>query len=150
MKIIIKNKKAYFDYEILEKFEAGIKLFGFEVKAVKEGKINLTGSYILIRNNEAYLINATISPYQIKNTPNWYDPKKSRKLLLKKQEINYLNGLLSQKKYLTLIPLHIYIARGKIKLEFGIAKKKKKYDKRELLKKRTIEKEIKRESKNWG
>ncbi len=141
MKIITENKKAYFDYEILEKFEAGIQLFGFEVKAIKQGRINIVGAFVIIKNNEAFLINADVAPYQIKNTPNWYNPKRNRKLLLKRKEIDYLNGFLSQ-KYLTLLPLRIFIKNAKIKAEFGIAHKKKKYDKREFLKKRAIEREI--------
>lgn len=146
MKIIAENRKAYFDYEILEKFEAGIQLFGFEVKAIKQGKINIAGAFILIKNNEAFLINADIAPYQAKNTPNWYNSKRNRKLLLKKKEIIYLNGVLS-KKHLILLPLHIYIKNAKIKITFGIARKKKKARKREILKERAIKREIQRELK---
>jgi len=143
MRIISENKKAYFNYEILEKFEAGISLIGQEVKSIKSGRINLAGSYVVLKNSEVYLIGCHIPPYQPKNLPPSYIPERSRKLLLKKSEIKYLIGK-SREKGLTLIPLRVYIKRNKIKLEFGIAKGKKKFDKREVIKKREIEKEIQR------
>lgn len=146
MKTLSENKKAYFNYEILEKIEAGIVLIGQEVKSIKSGRINLAGSYIVLRDSEFYLINAKIPPYQPKNVPESYDPLRSRKLLLKKKEIDYLIGRVKQKG-LTLVPLRVYTKRGKIKLEFGIAKGRKKVDKRELIKKRETEREIKRELK---
>ncbi len=143
MTVIAENKKAYFNYEILEKFEAGIVLTGQEVKSIKSGRIDLAGSYVVLKNEEAYLINANIPPYQPKNVSPDYDPERSRKLLLKKSEIKYLIGK-SQEKGLTLIPLKIYTKRGKIKLEFGIGKVRKKIDKRELIKKREFEREKRR------
>jgi len=143
MEIIIKNRRAYFDYKIIEKFEAGIVLIGHEVKSVKSGKINLAGSYVVLRDAKALLINANIPPYQPKNVPEDYNPSRSRKLLLKKKEIKYLIGKLKQNE-LTLVPLKVYTKKGKIKLEFGIAKGKKKVDKRELIKKREVEREIRR------
>lgn len=146
MTTVAENKKAYFEYEVLEKFEAGIRLYGFEVKAIKQGKANLTGSFVLIKNNEAFIINMNVSPYQAKNTPKWYEPQRTRKLLLKRKEIDYLNGLSSQKR-LTLIPLRIFTKDAKIKLEFGVARKKKKAEKREILRERAIKREIQRELK---
>ncbi len=143
MKIIVKNKKAYFNFKILETFEAGIVLEGHEVKSIKSGWINLSGSYIVLKNNEVYLINVNIAPYQPKNVPSDYNSKRSRKLLLKKSEIKYLIGK-SKQKGLTLIPLKVYTKNGKIKLEFAITKGKKKADKRELIKKREVEREIRK------
>lgn len=143
MKTIAENKKAYFTYQILEKFEAGMVLTGQEVKSIKSGRINLAGSYVVFRGGETYLINANIPPYQPKNAPADYDPSGARKLLLKKREINYLIGKSAQKS-LTLIPLRVYTKKGRIKLEFGIARGKKKSDKRELIKKRTAQKEMAR------
>jgi len=143
MKILAKNKKAYFKYQILEKFEAGISLIGQEVKSIKSGRINLSGAYVVLKNSEVYLIGANIPPYQPKNAPADYQPERSRKLLLKKSEIKYLIGKAKQKG-LTLVPLRVYTKKGKIKLEFGIAKGLKKFDKRELIRKREVEREIKR------
>jgi len=146
MKNLSENKRAYFDYEILEKIEAGIVLIGQEVKSIKSGRINLAGSYIVLKDSEFYLINAKIPPYQPKNIPEDYDPLRLRKLLLKKREIDYLIGKVKQRG-LTLVPLKVYTRRGKIKLEFGIGKGLKKADKREVIKKREAEREIKREMK---
>lgn len=149
MKILAENKKAYFNYQILEKFEAGISLIGQEVKSLKTKGVNLAGSYVVIKNNEAFWIGAYIPPYQPKNAPSDYQPERSRKLLLKKSEIKYLIGK-SKQKGLTLIPLKVYTKNGKIKMEFGIGKGLKKINKKELIKKREIEKEIQRELKSWG
>ena len=143
MAIFAQNKKAYYDYEILETFEAGMVLIGQEVKAIKTGHISLKGSYVVIKNNELFLIGANIPPYQPKNAPKNYEPERSRKLLLKKAEIKELIGK-SRQKGLTLIPLKVYAKKGKIKLEFGIARGKKKFDKREAIKKRDFEREKRR------
>ncbi|MCH8741290.1 SsrA-binding protein SmpB [Patescibacteria group bacterium] len=143
MKTLAENKKAYYNYQILEKFEAGIVLIGQEVKSIKLGRVNLAGSYVVIKDNEAYLIGCNVPPYQPKNAPPGYNPERSRKLLLKKLEIKYLIGK-SKQKGLTLAPLKMYTKSGKIKLEFGIARGKKKKDRRELLKKREVEIKIKR------
>jgi len=133
--ILIENKKARFNFEILEKFQAGIVLKGFEVKALKNKKASLEGAYISIRGNEAFLVGATIYPYQPKNIPSDYNPKKDRKLLLRKKEIFYL---LSKKKSqkLVLIPLSFFLKGNLIKLEFGLARPLKKYDRREKIKER--------------
>lgn len=146
MKVLAENKKAYFNYEILEKFEAGISLIGQEVKSLKTRGGSLAGSYVVIKNKEVFWVGAKIPPYQPKNVPPDYNPERSRKLLLKKSEIKYLIGKTKQKG-LTLIPLRIYTKRGKIKIEFGIAKGLKRFDKRELIKKREIEREIRKELK---
>lgn len=131
----ITNKKAYFDYEILEKFEAGISLLGHEVKSIKNGRINLTGSYVIIRGKEVWLLNADIPTYQPKNLKENYDPLRTRKLLLNLKEILYLSRQIDEKG-LTLIPLKVYTKSQRIKLEIGLAKSRKKHDKRELLKER--------------
>jgi SsrA-binding protein len=149
MKILSENKKAYFTYQILEKFEAGISLNGQEVKSIKLGRINLMGSYVVVRNGEVYLVGANVPPYQPKNAPADYDPQRSRKLLLRKKEIDYLFGK-SQQKGLTMVPLKVYTNNAKIKLEFGIGKGKKKFDKRETIKKRETEREMKKELKMRG
>ena len=145
MKTSATNKKAFFDYAILEKIEAGIELRGYEVKAVKTGHINLTGSFVVIKNNQAFLLNADIPPYQPANTPPDYDPKRTRRLLLSASEIKNLLGR-TQEKNLTIIPLKVY-TKGKnrlIKLEIGLGKSKKRTDKREVIKKRETDREIRR------
>lgn len=149
MRVLAENKKAYFNYQILEKFEAGVSLIGQEVKSLKTRGVNLAGSYVIIRDSEVFWIGAKISPYQPKNAPPDYNPERSRKLLLKKSEIQYLIGKAKQKG-LTLIPLRVYTKNGKIKLEFGIAKGRRKFDKRELIRKREIERELERELKLRG
>lgn len=149
MKPLAENKKAYFDYEILEKFEAGIVLAGYEVKSIKLGRVSLAGSYIVFKDEEPYLLNAHVSPYQPQNMPKDYDASRLRKLLLNKKEIKYLIGK-SEQKGLTLIPLRMYIKGNKIKLEFGLARGRKRAGKKELLKKRDIKKEIERELKARG
>ena len=149
MKILAENKKAYFDYEVLEKLEAGIVLIGQEVKSIKLGRMNLAGSYVVLRNQELFLIGAKVPPYQPKNTPTDYNPERSRKLLLRKAEIKHLIGKVKEKG-LTLIPLKVYTKGDKIKLEFAAAKGKKKSDKRELIKRRETEREIQRELKLRG
>jgi SsrA-binding protein len=142
--IIAANKRAYFDYQILETYEAGIELLGFEVKSVKTGRINLGGSYVIIRGGQTWLLNADIPPYQPKNIPKDYDSKRTRRLLLKKSEIKNLIG--RTQEGLTLVPLKVYTKgkTGKIKIEIGLAKSRKKADKRELIKKREAEREMKK------
>ncbi len=155
MKVLAENRKAKFEYEVLDKFEAGLVLLGQEVKSIKTGRISIKGSYVVLRQSakgvlpEVYLVGANIPPYQPKNTPKDYEPERSRKLLLTKSEIKHLIGK-TKEKGLTLIPLRVYTKRSKIKLEFGIAKGRKKTDKRELIKKREVERELKRELKSWG
>ena len=138
----IKNKKAYFDYEILEELEAGIVLKGTEIKSIRNGKANLKDSYAIIKNNEIFILNMHISPYEQGNIFN-HEETRTRKLLLHKKEILKLIGLTSQKGY-TLVPISIYFKRSLVKLELGIGKGKKLYDKREDLKKKDQEMYIKK------
>ena len=137
------NRKAYFNYEILEKYEAGIELLGVEVKSVRGGQMSLEGAFVIIRGGEAYLINANIPPYQAKNAPKDYDPLRNRKLLLTKKEISELRGS-EKNKSLTIVPISVYNKNRKIKLEIALVKGKKKFDKRETLKKRDTDREIRR------
>ena len=137
------NKRANFDYEISQKFEAGIELLGFEVKAAKSGRMNIAGSYAVIRDGQAWLLNADIPPYQPGNTPADYNSKRSRRLLLKNAEIKYLTGK-SQEKGLTILPLRVYLRKGLVKLELGIGRSRKKQDKREVIRSREIQREISR------
>ena len=143
MPIITINKRAYFDYNILEAYEAGIELKGFEVKSIKTGRINLAGAYAIIRDNQAWLINADIPAYQPKNAPIDYDSKRTRRLLLKKSEIKNLIGSIVEKG-LTLMPLKVYTKNRKVKIEIGLGKSRKKKDKRELIKKREAKREMRR------
>jgi len=143
MKTLALNRDAKFNYEILETFEAGLVLTGQEVKSIKTGHISLKGSYVVIRGEEAYLLNATIPPYQSKNTPTSYEPARSRKLLLHKREIRSLIGK-SKTKGLTLAALRVYTKKGKIKLEFGVGKGRRRIDKRELIRKREDNRKIER------
>ncbi len=146
MSILAKNKKVYFDYDIVEKYEAGVVLHGYEVKSIKLGHISLKGSYVIIKDSEAYLLNAHISAYQAANTPKSYDPTRSRKLLLNRSEINTLIGK-SKAQGLTLVPISVYTKKGKIKVSIGVGRGKKKYEKREKVKKRDTEREIGRSLK---
>lgn len=141
------NRKAWFDYEILETYEAGIELRGFEVKSVKTGHMHLTGAFAVIRNDEAWLLSATISPFQPKNTPTDYDPIRTCRLLLKKSEIKELIGK-SSATGLTIMPLKVYTKHGLVKILLGLGRHKKKADKRETIKKRDVKKEIARIMKN--
>ena len=143
---LVQNKKAYFNYEILEKYEAGIELFGFEVKSLKNSQASLEGAHVAIRGNEAYVTGMHISPYQPKNMPNDYDPIRNRRLLLTKKEIDKLAGAEGQKG-LTIVPLSVYNKGRKLKIEIAIVRGKKKYDKREVIKKRDTEREVRREIK---
>ncbi len=137
------NRRAYFDYDILETYEAGIALHGFEVKAVKTGRINLAGAFAVIKNEETWLLNATIPAYQPANAPPDYDPSRSRRLLLHRSEIREFIGKTASKG-LTLIPLKVYTQRGRIKILIGLARHKKKSDKREVIKTREAQREIER------
>lgn len=147
IKIVAKNKKARFNFEILETFEAGIELKGTEVKSVRMSKINISDGYASIDNGEVYLKQVHISPYEQGNIFN-VDPLRVRKLLLHKHEIKNLIGEMGQKGY-TLVPLKVYLKRGKVKVEIGLAKGKKTYDKREALAKKDSERRLQRELKNY-
>lgn len=143
MASFVTNRKAHFNYEILEKLDAGIELLGHEVKSVKAGHANLEGAHIIIRGNEAFLIGATITPYQPANTPKDYDQARNRKLLLTKKELSDLAYKEGQKG-LTIVPLSMYSKARKIKLEIAIVRGKKKFDKRESIKKRDSKRQIDR------
>lgn len=147
IKIIATNRKAYHDYFIEETIEAGIELKGTEVKSVRLGHVNLKDSFARVENGEVFLYNMHISPYEKGNIFN-VDPMRDRKLLLHKHEINRLAGYVQQKGY-TLIPLKIYLKRGKIKVELAVAKGKKLYDKREAIAKRDAELEIRKKMKEY-
>ncbi|MCD6231769.1 SsrA-binding protein SmpB [Candidatus Aerophobetes bacterium] len=136
------NKKAEYEYKILERWEAGISLKGIEVKSIREGKINFTNSFIRIKREEVFLCNFHISPYS-KGNKSDYEPKRERKLLLHRKEIKSLIGKLTQRG-LTLIPLSIYCKKGKIKIEIGLAKGRRLFDKRRKLREKSAEEETKR------
>jgi SsrA-binding protein len=140
---LVRHRKAKGDYEILDTFEAGVELLGYEVKSLKEGHATLEGAYASLTDGEAFLRGLHISPYQTNNTPPSHDPDRSRKLLLKKSEIRELSQKLSQKG-LTLIPLSLYNKGRKIKVELALVRGKKKYDKRETIKKRDTERDLER------
>lgn len=140
------NKRAKFDYEISQTYEAGLVLLGHEVKSIKTGHISLKGAFITVKQTEKdlpelYLINAHIPKYAKASSVTDYDPYRSRKLLLKKSQIKYLIGK-KQEQGLTLVPIKMYTKRGLIKMEFGIGRGKKKIDKRETIKKRDVERKI--------
>lgn len=137
------NRKALFDYEIIKKFSAGIELLGLEVKAVREGKINLRGSFVAVRGGEAFLVAANIAPYQPKNAPVEYDALRARKLLLTKDEIEELRDAESTKG-LTIVPISVYNKGRFIKVDIAIARGKKQFDKRQAIKKRDTERDLKR------
>ena len=144
MASFVENRKATFNYELLERYEAGVELEGAEVKSIRAGQGSLEGAHVIIRGGEAYLVGATIAPYQVGNTPDSYDPMRTRKLLLTKKEIALLAGE-EAKKGLTIVPLSLYNKGRRIKLAFAVAKGKKKFDKRETIKKRETDREIRRD-----
>ena len=139
----VTNKKARFDYEILETFEAGLVLFGYEVKSLKLGRAKLDGAHVIVRGGEAYLVSSSIAPYQPANMPTDYDPERPRKLLLSKKELSRLETQ-SEQAGLTIVPIRLYNAGRKLKLEIGIARGKKQHDKRESLKARDNKRDIDR------
>ena len=146
MTVLIDNRKAHFNFEVIEKYEAGIELFGFEVKSIKSGRAILAGAFAIVRGGEVYLMNMQIPPYQVGNTPESYDPTRTRRLLLSKKQINSLassDGM----KGLTLVPFSLYSKGRLVKVELAVVKGKKNYDKRETIKKRDVEREISREYK---
>ena len=141
-KIICKNRKAWHDYSIDEKYEAGIVLKGSEIKSCRLGKVNLKDSYAKIKDGGLFLINTHISPYDYANQFN-HDPLRERKLLLHKGEIKRLIGKINERG-MTLIPLSMYLKNGKAKVELGLARGKKLYDKRESIKKKTENRDLER------
>jgi SsrA-binding protein len=146
MSILAYNKRANFDYEITERFEAGLALFGHEVKAIKTGHVSLKGSFVVTKkadssSPELYLINAHIPLYERASTVKSYDPTRPRKLLLHKKQIAHLVGKKAEQG-LTLVPIRVYTVRNLVKLEFGVGRGKKKYDKRADIKKREIDRQV--------
>lgn len=140
MSDLVFNKKATFNYEITDTIEAGIELFGFEVKSLRLGQGSLDGSYVTIRGGEAFVVGMQVSPFQPKNIPADYNPKRDRRLLLTKEQINSLAGA-----KLTIVPISVYNSGRKIKVKVGLAQSKKKFDKRETIKKRETDREVRRE-----
>ncbi|MFW6159943.1 MAG: SsrA-binding protein SmpB [Acidobacteriota bacterium] len=148
MKIVATNKKAFFDYEIIETYEAGIALLGSEVKSIREGRISLKESYAEIKDGEVFLINCHISPYEAANQFN-HEPMRERKLLLHRREIKRLTGKTTEKG-LTLVPTKVFLNdKGRVKLEIALAKGKKAYQKREVIRERDRERELRAELKKW-
>ena len=141
MKEIAANRQAFHNYEILEKFEAGLVLTGTEIKSAREGRVNLKDSYGLVKAGEVWLLNCHISPYSHGNYAN-HDPLRTRKLLLRRSEINRLIGRTTERG-LTLVPLRMYLKEGRLKCELALAKGRKVHDKREVSRRKTIEKETK-------
>lgn len=142
IKVIVQNKKARHDYYIEDTYEAGIVLTGTEIKSIRLGRVNLRDSYAGIRDGEVYLYNMHISPYEQGNRFN-HEPLRTRKLLLHREEIRKLIGLTKQQGY-TLVPLRLYLKGGLCKVEIGLAKGKKIYDKRETLKQKDAKREVER------
>lgn len=145
IKLVANNKKAYFDYFIEDKFEAGVALHGTEVKSIRMGKCSIKESYIKIEDGEVFIYGMHVSPYEKGNIFN-KDPMRIKKLLMHKYEINKLNGKLQQKG-LTLVPLQVYLKGGLVKVEVGLARGKKLYDKRESLAKKDMKREAEKEFK---
>ncbi|MBE5895828.1 MAG: SsrA-binding protein SmpB [Lachnospiraceae bacterium] len=145
VKLVANNKKAYHDYFIEDKYEAGMALVGTEVKSLRQGKCSIKESYIRIEKGEVYVVGMNISPYEKGNIFN-RDPLRTRKLLLHKSEINKLIGDSSEKGY-TIMPLQVYFKDGKAKIEIGLAKGKKNYDKRQDIAKKDMRREVEREFK---
>mgnify|MGYP001606785949 FL=1 len=139
---LAENRRASFDYEILEKFQAGVELTGHEAKSIKMGRFDLAGAHAILRNDEIFLVGANIPSFQPGNAPQNYEPQRTRKLLLKRDEIKYLIG--KTQSGLTVVPLRGYTNRGFVKIEIALAKGRKKHDKREVIKKREVKREIRR------
>ncbi len=144
---LLENKKARFNYEILETFEAGIELFGFEVKSLRAKQGKLDGSHGVVRGGEAYIVGMSIPPYQPGNTPERYDPERTRRLLLTRTEIARLADIENQKG-LTLVPLEAYNKGRKVKVRIAVGRGRKKFDKRDVLRQRDTRREIERTLKN--
>lgn len=142
-KNLAENRRARFDYEISDTYEAGLELSGMEAKSARLGNINLTGSYALVKNGEAWLLNSQILPFQPKNASEDYDPTRFRRLLMRKAEIAGLSGKLQEKGW-SLVPLRAYLKHNLVKIELGLGRSKKAHDKRESIKKREAARETDR------
>lgn len=145
IQVIARNKKAYHDYFVLDKYEAGIELYGTEIKSIRQGKVNLKDSFCSVDDGEMYAIGMHISPYEQGNIFN-RDPMRKKKLLLHKKEIMKLFGQ-SREQGLSIVPLELYIRKGRAKLEIGLCKGKKLHDKRDVAAKRDAQRTIEREFK---
>ena len=149
---LVENPKARFNYEIQESMEAGIELLGFEVKSLKNKQASLDGAYVIVRGGEAYAVNVFVPPYQEKNTPGDYDPRRNRRLILKKEEIAELASIEASggkgSGGLTIVPISIYNKGDFIKVQVAVVRGKKKFDKRETTKKRETDREVRRVMKN--
>ncbi|KND50265.1 MAG: SsrA-binding protein [Parcubacteria bacterium C7867-003] len=141
---LISNKKAYFDFEITDTYSAGLELFGFEVKSLRKSQGSLEGSHVTVRGSEAYLVGSFIPPFQEKNAPADFDPRRNRKLLLTSKEIQEI-AKIEKTKGLTIVPISVYNKGRVLKVDLGVGKGKKKHDKRETLKKQSVERETRRE-----
>ena len=146
MATLIQNKQATFNHEILETFEAGLELFGHEVKSLRDGQGSLKGAHVVIRGGEAFLVGAHIPPYQGTNTPESYDPERARRLLLSKKELSKLTGT-ERQQGLTIVPISVYNKSRFLKIKIALVRGKKKHDKRHAIKKRDTERELKRDLK---
>jgi len=144
---ILRNKKARFEYEILDTYEAGIALKGTEVKSIRQKKVNIQESYAHIKNGEVFIVGMNISLYEMGSFFN-HDPLRERKLLMHKYEIRKLIGKLNERGY-TLVPLRMYIKNGKVKLELGLAKGKQIHDKRRTIQDRDMKRDMQREMKKY-
>ena len=144
---LLEHKKARLNYEILEEFEAGLELLGGEVKAIRAGQGKLEGSHVVVRNGEAYLVGASVPPYQAANTKKGYDAERSRRLLLTKKELVQL-GQYEGQKGLTIVPLTVYTKGRNLKMRIAAVRGRKAHDKRTVLKARDTEREIRRTLKN--
>ena len=140
--VVATNKKAYHDYFVEDTYEAGIALVGCEVKSVRQGAVNLRDSFVIIKNGEVFMLGAHISPYKMGSYNN-VDPRRTRKLLLNRSEINKLRGKVEQKGY-TLIPLKVYLKGGRIKVAVGVCRGKAVHDKRETLKTKALRRDLER------
>lgn len=147
MQPLVRHRRATFDFELLESYEAGLELFGHEVKALRAGKGTLEGAHVIVRGGEAYLVGATIAPYQPANTTPGYDPERPRRLLLSRKQIDEI-ATQSEQKGLTVVPIMMYNDGRRVKLQIAIARGKKKTDKRETLKARDTKRDIERTLKN--
>lgn len=141
MKLLAYNKRAKFDYEFIERYEAGLVLFGHEVKSIKAGRMSLKGSFVTFHKNELFLTNASVPLYAYASVVENYDPTRSRKLLVHRSEIKNLRGKI-EVKGLTMVPISVYNKKSSLKLEFALAKGKKQFDKRQTIKKREDEREM--------
>jgi SsrA-binding protein len=144
---IIRNKKARFEYEILDTFEAGVVLRGTEVKSIRQKKVNIQESYARIKDGEVYIVGMNVSAYEMGNRFN-HDPLRERKLLMHKHEIKKLIGKLNEKGY-TLVPLRMYIKNGKVKIELGLGKGKAVYDKKKSIQDRDMKRDMQRDIKKY-